>query len=51
MFDIEQETDHTDYLEASAECGRGGFLIYLEGVVLPAAPANPLGSLNPYAAM
>jgi len=32
MFDPEIEIDHADYLEAAAECERGGFLIYVEGV-------------------
>jgi len=32
MFDAEIETNHSDFLEAAAECERGGFLIYVEGV-------------------
>ena len=32
MFDAEIETDHSEYLEAAAECERGGFLIYLETI-------------------
>jgi hypothetical protein len=32
MFDVEAETDHSEYLEAAAECERGGFLIWVEGV-------------------